>query len=281
MGVMKCPNCGGVVGDTSPACVDCGQSLGKVETCEECKAPIPRTSKVCPRCSPKILQYMGIKAPPKKKKEEPKRPERPKPPLLNAPRPPTPKPRPNTDDVLEGEQTELRKEPYTPPPKQKRQERIQPPPVMFDRTGPDAMSERKASERRVHWGAVLLGCLVAGIGAAGAFYYLPQIGLDPRLAAKLPEPIRANLLYIAYGAIGLGFFEIIRGFIHRPRALRKCGHCRTTVAAFRRPLSFVCEICGKSTGFRFFNALFVLALLAVVLSTAAAAVMLKTGAGLP
>lgn len=274
---MKCPNCGGVVGDTSPACVDCGHSLGKVETCEECKGPIPRTEKVCPRCSPKILQYMGIKAPPKKKKEEPKRPERPKPPLLNAPKPPTPKPRPNTDDVLEGE-TELRKEPYTPPPKRDR--RIQPPPVLFDRTGPDALSERKAEERRVHWGAVLLGILVAGIGAAGAFYYLPKIGLDPKLVAKLPPVINDNLLYIAYGAIGLGLLEIIRGFAHKPRAVRKCKSCRTSVAAFRKPFSFVCEICGKSTGFRAINSVLVLVQLAIVGAVIAGAVMLKTGLGL-
>lgn len=277
-----------MVGDTSPACVDCGHSFGGVETCEECKGPIPRTMKSCPRCSPKILQYMGLKAPPKKKKEEPKKPERPKPPMLNQPRPPagpvTPPPRAaaSKDDFLEGEATELRKAPYTPAP---RKGPVRPPgPSMDHRPDRDLGAERRAAERKIHWGAVLLGLLVAGIGSAGYFYYLPRFGIDPRLLPLIPIPadsLKENAPFAAAMILGLGVIEILRGFLARPRKIVSCRFCKSEVAAFKRAFSLRCENCGKRIGARLLNGAIVLVLWLVVLGAVAGVAMVQTGFGLP
>jgi hypothetical protein len=216
---------------------------------------------------------MGLKVPPKKKKEEPKKPVRPLPPLLNQP------PGPSKDDVLEGEITELRKDPYTPPPKVKTGVRP-PPPAMDHRPSASSAAEERASHRKVNVSAVLLGVVVAGVGAAGAFYYLPKIGLDARLLSKLPPALRDNLPVVAYVLLGLGVIEMLKGLLAKPRTFTHCKHCNSDVAAFNRTASVQCEICGRRIGLRLFNGAFELLLWIVVLGVAAGAIMIKTGLGL-
>jgi hypothetical protein len=238
MAFQRCPKCGGPVGDTSTVCVDCGQSFGKLESCDECKGTIPRGQTCCPKCTPKIFQFMGIRL----KKKKPK---------------------------VSGSAVVAAARPL---------KKVKHPTMQFGRMVDDGGTSERGEQRKVHAGAVLLGLALAAIGGATAFHFLPKgidARLAPLFGMPV-DATRSTLLYAAYAALGLGALEFCRGLAHRPRRMMTCAPCHSQVAAFLRPFRFVCERCGRTIGARFLNGLLVLVMSALVLGAIAAAAWLGT-----
>jgi hypothetical protein len=294
MGLSKCPNCGHLIGDTVPVCIDCGHHLGVVEECEECHEKIPRGQKACPKCAPKLAQYMGLNVKPKVKAKTPP----PKPPPKTPPPRETPKVGAELKplgaygslDKKEDKDDKPRRELKLPPRSHNMKTADSPverPRTPFVELRDGAQQKQQQSlGRKPSAAMIVLGVVMAAFGGWLAMVYLPAHGLDESVLALFPgskEQARSLMSYMAFALVGLGALQVIRGALRRPRVLDTCPRCGVEVSAFNRSIGLRCSMCGRYFRLKPLNilAVFCLWVLLVGLVGAFAAVALHTYGILP